>query len=97
MEYKQLLTVGDSDSPSSSVLWFHLANAAVLVVYLFIGLKVAYLISTSATNAAALIDSVTWLTLIISGIITGNKFANMLAKLKLGTKNVGNNSSDSSK
>jgi hypothetical protein len=87
MDYKQLLTQGDSDIPSSSVLWFHLANAAVLVVYLFIGLKVAYLISTSAANAAALVDSVAWLTLIISGIITGNKFANNLANLKLGNKN----------
>lgn len=97
MNYKQLLTAGNSESPSSSVLWFHLVNTAVLVVYLFIGLKVAYLISTSAVNAPMLIDSVTWLTLVISGIITGNKFANNLANLKLGNKNAGNSTDNTQK
>jgi len=84
MDFKQLLTAGISDAPSSSQLWFHLVNLAVLVVYLFIGIKVAYHIAPEAANSAGLIDSVTWLTLVISGIITSNKFANMLVNLKLG-------------
>lgn len=96
MDFKQLLTQGTSNVPSSSQLWFHLVNLAVLVVYLFIGLKVAYLISTSAANAAALVDSVTWLTLVISGLITGNKFATNLMNMKWGNKDA-NISTDTTK
>jgi hypothetical protein len=87
MDIKQLLTVGDSTSPSSSQLWFHLTNIVILSVYLFIGFKVGLLIKEGVANAPQLIDSIMWLTGVISGIITGNKFANVIAKLKWGPKN----------
>jgi hypothetical protein len=84
--WRQLLTVGDSEAPSSSQLWFHIMNTAILFIYLFIGIKVALIINVGVDNAPALIDSMMWLTAIVSGIITSNKFANMIATLKFGAK-----------
>lgn len=90
--FKQLITVGDSDIPSSSQLWFHLVNIGVLFIYLFIGYKVAMLLPVDISHAPQLIDSMIWFTGVISGIITSNKFANMLATLKLGNKDANNKS-----
>ena len=87
MDLKQLLTVGDSESPSSSQLWFHVVNIVVITIYAMIGYKVVSLLGT-APNPSALIDSVVWLTAVISGIITGNKFANVLVAQK-GKKDAG--------
>ena len=87
MDLKQLFTVGDSTSPSSSQLWFHLVNIGVMVIYLLIGYKVAMLIPVDAAHASQLIDSMIWFTGVISGIITSNKFANVVANLKLGNNN----------
>ncbi len=84
--WKQLLTVGDSENPSSSQLWFHIMNTAILFIYLFLGIKVGLIINVGVDNAPQLIDSMMWLTGIVSGIITGNKFANMIANLKFGAK-----------
>lgn len=88
MDLKQLLTVGDSTSPSSSQLWFHLVNIAVISIYVLVGYKVSTLLGTSP-NPSALIDSLVWLTAVISGIITGNKISNVLINLKFGNKNAG--------
>ncbi len=88
MDLKQLLTVGDSNTPSSSQLWFHLVNIAVTGMYVLIGYKVAYLLGTSP-NPSSLIDSMVWLTAVISGIVTGNKFANTFINLKSGKKDAG--------
>lgn len=87
MDLKQLVTVGDSQSPSSSQLWFHIINIAILAIYLFIGYKVGMLVGANALNASQLIDSIVLFTLVVSGIITSNKFANMLVNLKYGNKN----------
>lgn len=86
MDLKQLFTTGDSNNPSASQLWFHIMNTAVLLIYLFIGIKVGLIINVGVDNAPQLIDSMMWLTGVVSGIITGNKFANMVVNLKLGQK-----------
>jgi hypothetical protein len=85
MDIKQLLTVGDSTNPSSSQLWFHLVNIAVISIYVLIGYKVSVLLGTSP-NPSSLIDSLVWLTAVISGIITGNKIANVVVQTKTGKK-----------
>lgn len=72
---------------SSSQLWFHIVNLVVTILYLFIGIKIGLVIGINVANAAQLVDSFTWLTIAVAGIITGNKFANTLAHLKLGDKN----------
>jgi hypothetical protein len=82
MNYKQLLTVGTTDIPSSSQLWFHLGNIAVVALYIYIGIKIALAVGNNSTASIGLIDSFCWLTGVVSGIITGNKFANTLLHLK---------------
>ena len=83
MDFKQLLTVGDSnESPSSSQLWFHITNTVVILLYAYIGIKVGGLIKEGVLNAPQLIDSFMWLTAAISGIITSNKFANMFVNTR---------------
>lgn len=97
MDLKQLFTVGDTSSPSASQLWFHLTNLAILVVYLFVGYKVGMMIREGIPNASALLDSLIFLTLVISGIITSNKFANVLVNLKYGNNKNVDDSSKSNK
>lgn len=82
MDIKQLLTVGNSNTPSSSQLWFHIANAVILGIYLFIGIKLGLLLTATGTPSPQLFDSLVWYTAIVSGIITSNKFANILINLK---------------
>ena len=86
MSIKQIFTVGDSEQPSASQIWFHVINILVAGVYLFIGIRVGLLIKEGVINAPQLIDSLVFFTLVISGLITGNKFANMLVNLKYGKK-----------
>jgi hypothetical protein len=92
MDYKQLLTVGDCDKvPSSSQLWFHLVNLAVWILYVSIGVSISYRIWGGADNGVQLLTEFTWLTGVVTSIITGNKFANKLIEFKLGGKNANTN------
>ena len=79
--------MGGSDSPSSSQLWFHIINLAILILYIFIGIRVGLVIEVKTANVSSMIDSFAILTAVVSGIITGNKFANILVNLKYGSKN----------
>lgn len=88
MDLKQLLTVGpNSDTPSSSVLWFHLMNLAIWSLYIFLGIRIGMMITAGASTVPALIDSMTTYTLVVSTIITGNKLANMFITMKYGNTN----------
>lgn len=87
MEYKQLLTVGDNTkAPSSSQIWFHLVNIVVLTLYFGMGSVITYKMLIDVPTSAVLLDSFIWLTAVVSGIITSNKFANKLLEFKLGNK-----------
>ncbi len=85
MDLKQLLTVGDSNSPSASQLWFHLTNIVVISLYGYMGYRIVGLLGT-VPNPSTLIDSFVMLTAVIVGIITGNKLSNLFINLKFGKK-----------
>ncbi len=87
MDLKQLFTVGDSTSPSASQLWFHIVNLILSIIYGFVGYRVGMMIHDGVPNAPQLIDSLVLFTLVISGIITSNKFANMFVNIKYGKSN----------
>ena len=63
---------------SSSQMWFHLTNFIILTGYGFIVYK-------SIDHPNIPIESISIFTLIISGIITGNKLATRLMDKKYGT------------
>lgn len=69
-----------SEYASTSKIWFHIANTAVTVIYLLIGLAVAAMDDPS-------IESLAFLTLVYMGLVTGNKIANKVLDLKYGNKN----------
>lgn len=86
MSLKQFFTAGEGTSLSSSTLWFHIMNAAILLVYLGVSWKVILVLGTNPINASQLIDSIMVLTGVISAIITGNKIGNLIVKNKTGVK-----------
>ena len=92
MDPKQLLTVGDnSTSPSASQLWFHIANVAIICIYVFVGVKIGLLINAeSLAHVSALVDSLIFFTGVISGILTTNKFANVFINLRYANKDGAN-------
>jgi hypothetical protein len=87
MAIKDLITGTDNKTLSSSQTWFTIIHIAITICYIAIGYNVAKHVATNPASAANLLDSFGWFTLIVSGIITGNKFANKLAELKLGKQN----------
>lgn len=62
---------------SSSKLWFTLTNSVMLYLYFIIGQRVS--LSTEPN-----LEGFAILTLVIAAIVTGNKIANDIIKLKLG-------------
>jgi hypothetical protein len=73
----ELLKSGDSDKLSSSSLWFHLANIAVTIVYIMLGVA-AFKMQTPNIEGMAIFTG------IYAGIVTGNKFANTFLSYKYG-------------
>jgi hypothetical protein len=62
---------------SSSKLWFNIFNVCATTMYVMIGL--------AATKANPLpIEPFAWLTLVMAGVITTNKFANKFLEYKYG-------------
>lgn len=74
-----LLKTGDSDKLSSSALWFHIANIAVSIVYIALGIAVYKMTIPN-------IEGMAILTAVYAGIVTGNKFANTFLSYKYGNK-----------
>jgi len=76
MELKQLVAI--NGRVSSSQVWFHITNACILITYLLFAYRIGFgeNVSTSA------IEAMSWLTVVISGIITSNKFANVFIHLR---------------
>jgi hypothetical protein len=69
---------------SSSHVWFHISNLAVIVMYLLIGKSVADTVYVNPANAGILMDAFVWLTLVVTGILTGNKLMNGILSTRLG-------------
>lgn len=69
----------DSVAVSSSKVWFNIANIAMTIVYLLLG----YAVSKMAIPA---IGDFAWLTLVYSGVVTTNKFANKFLDIKYAGK-----------
>ena len=74
-KYLDLLRSGDSDKLSSSALWFHIANIAVSIVYIALGIA-TYKMQTPNIEGMAIFTAV------YAGIVTGNKFANTFLSYK---------------
>lgn len=68
-------TATEEPTVSSSKLWFNIANTVVTLSYI----AMAYAIYKMPTPA---ITDFTWLTLVYSGIVTTNKFANKFLDYK---------------
>lgn len=83
--FKDILFSDETGNYSTSKLWFNLCNAAVLFLYLKIGLTLA----TSFKPSDSL-ESFTYLTLVISGILTANKVGDLIIKKRYGITDVGN-------
>jgi hypothetical protein len=65
---------------STSKLWFNIANVAIVTIYCMIGYNVS---QSTEPN----IEGMAWLTLVMAGVVTANKFATKF----LGYKYRGNN------
>ena len=70
-------TSPEDETWSSSKLWFHIANTAITIIYVWIGVAVA-------RSPLLPIESFTWLTLVFAGVVTANKFANSFLNVKYG-------------
>jgi len=62
---------------SSSYLWYNLINAAVTIAYIFISYRVAM-------SANPDLEGFAFLTLVVSAVVTGNKFANKVLEYRYG-------------
>ena len=71
----ELLQSGDSTKLSSSTLWFHIANIAVSVVYIILGIAVYKMPVPNIEGMAVF-------TAVYAGIVTSNKFANAFLSYK---------------
>ena len=83
---KDLLFSSDSNQYSTSKLWFNICNAAVLVIYVKLGWNLA-----EAFKPGDSLEGFTFLTLVVSGILTSNKLADMLIKKKYGITDASSN------
>ncbi len=70
----------DTGKFSSSHLWFHIVNAAIVSAYLYVVFMAAKLVPIP-------LEGLTFLTLVISGLITGNKLAQKFMNMRFGTTN----------
>lgn len=62
---------------SSSKLWFNLFNTAATVMYVMLGWA-------AAKEHPLPLEAFAWLTLVMAGVITTNKFANKFLEYKYG-------------
>lgn len=76
-KYVSQINKDDTGKFSSSHLWFHIVNISITTSYLYIVFKAANL------NPIPL-EGLTFLTFVISGLITGNKLAQKFMNLKAG-------------
>jgi NhaP-type Na+/H+ or K+/H+ antiporter len=74
-KFIELLQSGESTKLSSSTLWFHIANIAVSIVYIMLGIAV-YKMPTPNIEGMAIFTAV------YAGIVTSNKFANAFLSYK---------------
>ncbi len=65
---RQLFKRDASGAISTSIFWYNLVNAAVVVSYVVISWKVA-------VSANPNLEGFAWLTLVVSAVVTGNKIA----------------------
>ena len=79
MSFK-ILKKDDDGTVSASYLWFKIVNCCICVAYMMLTWNVSH-------QATPNLEGFAWLTLVIAGIITGNKFANKLLEYKY-NKNV---------
>jgi hypothetical protein len=80
---KDLLFSNDSNQYSTSKLWFNICNAAVLAIYIKIGWNLA-----DSFRPGDSLESFTWLTMVVSGILTSNKLVDLIIKKKYGVTDV---------
>lgn len=67
----------DDQGYSSSKLWFNISNVAIVSMYIILGL--------AAAKASPIpLESFAWLTLVMAGVVTANKFANKFLEYKYG-------------
>ena len=74
----QLFARKDEDgNVSTTYLWYNLINAAVTMAYIFISYRVAM-------SADPDLEGFAFLTLVVSAVVTGNKFANKVLEYRYG-------------
>ena len=66
---------------STSKLWFNVVNTAIVIVYCMVG----YTVSKSLDPN---IEGLAWLTLVVAGVVTANKFATKFLGYKYGGNTV---------
>ena len=76
-QYISDINKDDTGKHSSSQLWFHLMNAAFVVSYL-------YIIYYAARLPSIPLEGITFLTFVMSLLVTGNKLAGKFMNLKYG-------------
>lgn len=76
----ELLQSGENTKLSSSTLWFHIANIAVSIVYIILGIAVYKMPVPNIEGMAVF-------TAVYAGIVTSNKFANAFLSYKYNTSN----------
>lgn len=74
-KFLKFLLTDDNKGNSASKFWFTIFNLATLVIYVKVGISVA---NSPDPN----LEGLAWLVLVVSGVITTNKFATMLVKNK---------------
>lgn len=67
----------DGKTVSSSKFWFNIANGAITIVYLMLGYSLMNMQNPPVGDFA-------WLTLVYSGVVATNKFANKFLDYKYG-------------
>lgn len=72
---KELFTDSTTGRYSSSKFWFNAVSAAVLGVYIKVGVGI---------TPENLGEAFTFFTLVVAGIVTGNKVANVITQRRMG-------------